>query len=88
LEAMLDDPKEVSALINTCDQNCTCGYVDELLREHLVSLTKSQKAVLNRKKSEKELNRCLNFIQTTFCESELYKTLDKEKEDFSFEDGT
>jgi hypothetical protein len=85
LSAMMDSPKSVEELILTCDQNCTCGHIDELVREHLVSLTKEQRRILNHKKREKELNRCLNFVQSTFCQSELYKALDKEKEEFSFE---
>ena len=88
MEAMLDDQKEVADLIKTCDQNCTCGYVDELLREHLVHLTKAQRIMLNKKKDEKALNKCLNFVQSTFCQGELYKTLELEKADFSFEEGT
>ena len=86
MEALLDDPREVNDLIKTCDQNCTCGYVDELLREHLVNMSKPQRILLNKKKSDKEINRCLNFVQATFCQSDLYKTLNKEKEDFSFEE--
>lgn len=84
MEALLDDPKEVDNLINTCEQNCTCSSVDELLREHLVSLTKKQRTILNAKKGEKEANRCLSFVQNTFCQGELFKTLDKEKADFSY----
>lgn len=87
MEALLDDTNEVNNLIQTCDQNCTCGYVDELVREHLVTLTKTQRKTLNAKKSDKELSRCLNFVQTTFCQGELYKTLEGEKADFSFEDA-
>jgi hypothetical protein len=87
MEAMLDDPKEVDQLVKTCDQNCTCGYVDELLREHLVNLTKSQRKTITAKKSDKEIARCMNYVQTTFCQSDLYKTLNKEKADFSFEEG-
>ncbi len=88
MEAMLDDPKEVAEMIKTCEQNCTCGYVDELLREHLVNLTKAQRKTLNAKRNEKALNKCLNFVQSTFCQGELYKTLNAEKADFSFEEGT
>lgn len=86
LEALLDDPKEVNDLIKTCDQNCTCGYVDELFREHLVPLSKEQRTTLNKKKDEKEVNRCLSFVQATFCQSDLYKTLNEEKKDFSYEE--
>lgn len=85
LEAMMDNPEAVNNLINTCDQNCTCGYVDELIREHLVNLTKAQRKILNSKNTDKELVRCLNYVQNTFCQSELYKTLNKEKSEFTFE---
>lgn len=88
LEATLDSPVAVDNLIKTCDQNCTCGYVDELLREHLVKLTRAQRKLLNSKKTDKELVRCLNYVQSTFCDSELYKTLDQEKAEFTFEGET
>ena len=86
-EAMLDNPKDVDELIKTCTANCTCEYVDELLREHLVKLTPAQKKSLNAKKTEKELNRCMSYVQSTFCQSDLYKTLDEEKSDFTFEES-
>lgn len=86
MEAMLDNPKDINELIRTCDQNCTCGYVDELLRENQVNLTKTQRKEMAAKKTEKEINRCMNFVQTTFCNGELYKTLDAEKADFSFDE--
>ena len=85
LIAKLDDPTEVQNLIKNCHLNCTCGHLDELLREHLVELTKAQRKAFNAKKSEKELNRCLNYIQSTFCKGELFQTLNQEKEDFSYE---
>ncbi len=87
IEAQLDRPGEVDELIKTCDQNCTCGHIDDLFREHQVQLSKNQKKILNAKKNDKELNKCLNYEQTTFCQGELYKTLEKEKADFSFEEG-
>jgi hypothetical protein len=86
MEAMLDDSKSVDDLIKNCSQNCTCQSVDELLREHQVTLTKSQQKIMNSKRGVKETNRCLLFAQRTFCEGELFKTLQKEKVDFSFED--
>jgi predicted transcriptional regulator len=88
LEATLDNPVAVDKLIKTCEQNCTCGYVDELLREHLVKITRPQRKLLNLKKTDKELVRCLNYVQSTFCESELYKTLNQEKAEFTFEGET
>lgn len=86
MEALLDRPEEVDKLINDCEQSCTCGHIDDLLREHLVTLSKDQRKKLNSKKSDKELNRCMNFAMTTFCQSELYQELNKEKVDFSFEE--
>lgn len=87
MEAMLDTPAQVTELINTCDQNCTCGYVDELFREHLVTLDKKQRNALNAKKKDADINRCLNYVQSTFCQGELYKTLNLEKADFSFDEN-
>lgn len=85
LEALLDNSKAVEDLVLNCDKNCTCEYTDELLREHQVTLSKKYKNILNAKKTEKEINRCLSYAQNTFCQSDLYKTLNDEKKDFSFE---
>jgi hypothetical protein len=86
LEASLDDTKAVTELINSCDQNCTCSFVDDLLREHLVTLSKADRANLDRKKNEKDLNKCLNYVQSTFCDSDIFKELNKEKVDFTFDE--
>jgi hypothetical protein len=87
MEAMLDAPNEITEMIKTCDQNCTCWYVDDLLREHLVNISKVQKSKLEAKKKMKDLNSCLSYVQSTFCQSELYKTLNVEKVDFTYEEG-
>ena len=87
LEAVLDQEAEVKKLIDTCDQNCTCVYIDDLLREHLVTMSNADRKILTQKRSEKEVNRCMAYVQNTFCQSELYKTLNSEKADFSFEEG-
>lgn len=87
IEAVLDQGPEVQKLIDGCEQSCTCVYIDDLLREHLVTLTKVQRKNLTMKRSEKEINRCMAFVQSTFCQSELYKALNAEKSDFSFEEG-
>lgn len=86
IEAVLDSAKDVAELISTCDQNCTCQYLDDLIREHQVILPAKDRKLLTQKNTEKELNRCMNFAQSTFCQSELFKELDKEKADFSFEE--
>lgn len=86
LEASLDDAQEVQKLVESCEKDCTCFYLDELLREHQVVLTKKQKITLNPAKLDKEAARCMNFAQTTFCQGELYQELNKEKVDFSYEE--
>lgn len=87
IEAQLDEPQEIEKLIKKCQNDCTCGYLDEVFKEHQVELSKSQKKTMKDKASEKEMSRCLNYAQTTFCQSELYKSLNEEKKDFSFEEN-
>lgn len=84
LEAMLDDDSEIKNLVETCDQNCTCTFIDELFREHLVNLDKKIRTTLDMKKKQKDLNSCLNYVKETFCESELFKEMNLEKVDFSY----
>lgn len=86
IEAMLDIETEIKSLIETCDQNCTCSYVDDLIREHLVVLNKEMRSTLDKKKKQKDLNSCLNYVKDTFCTSELYHELEREKADFSFDE--
>jgi len=88
LEAILDIESELKTLIETCDQNCTCSFVDDLIREHLVILSKDLRLTLDKKKKQKDLSSCLNYVKETFCGSELYQELDAEKADFSFDEGT
>lgn len=88
LEAELDNDQELNKLINTCDQSCTCGYIDELLREHLVNLDAKMRGELEKKKKIKDQSSCLNYVRETFCDSELFKELDKEKADFSYEEDS
>ena len=85
LEAMLDSKEQVTELINECDKNCTCSFIDDLLREHLVVLSKEMRKSLGAKNKQKDLNACLNYMRETFCESELFLELDKEKVDFTFD---
>lgn len=86
LEAMLDNPNDIKTLIETCDQNCTCSYIDDLMREHLVVLSKKLRQTLDNKKKQKDLNACLNYVKETFCQSELFQELNREKADFSFDE--
>lgn len=87
LEAMLDDETQIKTLIDYCQQDCTCSFIDELFRENLVTLSKGQRANLDRLKKQKDQNACLNYAKETFCESELNKELTKEKADFSYDES-
>jgi hypothetical protein len=62
--------------------------VDDLLREHMVVLSKEETKMMNLKKNPKEIGRCLNYAKETFCQGELYKELNKEKADFSYDEET
>lgn len=84
IEAMLDDESEIKSLVETCNQNCTCSYIDEIFREHLVNLDKKIRIKMDQKKKQKDLNSCLNYVKETFCESEIYKELALEKGEFSY----
>jgi hypothetical protein len=86
LEAMLDTETEIAGLIASCDQNCTCSFIDDLFRENLVLLKKEPRLTLDKKKKQKDLNSCLNYAKETFCEGELYKELNREKVDFSYDE--
>lgn len=88
LEAILDSDAEIKSLVETCNQNCTCTYIDELLRENLVTLKKGLRKNLDKMKKQKDLNSCLNYAKETFCGSELYKQLEREKGDFSYDEDS
>ena len=84
LEAMLDNESEIRNLVETCDQNCTCSFIDDIFREHLVNLDKKIRVTMDLKKKQKDLNSCLNYVKETFCGSELFKELELEKGEFSY----
>jgi len=84
MEAQLDEAPLVDKLISECSQNCTCTYLDDLFKEHQVPLNKQQKKIL--KIDPKENNRCFNFVQETFCKGDLYRALESEKADFTYDE--
>jgi hypothetical protein len=83
---MLDSKNEVRTLIESCDQNCTCSYIDDILKEHVVFLDADLRVTLNKKKKQKDLNSCLNYVKETFCSGELFKELSHEKSEFSYDE--
>ncbi len=84
IEATLDQDHEVNSLVKNCQNDCTCEFIDEIFREHQLTLTKSQTTTLSKGIKANE-GVCLVGRAKSFCESVLFKELDKEKGDFSFE---
>lgn len=86
IEAMLDSKDDVRELIENCDENCTCAYIDDIIKEHVVFLDEDLRVTLNKKKKQKDLNSCLNYVKATFCTGELFKELSHEKVEFSYDE--
>lgn len=84
IEAILDQENEVISLVNNCQTDCTCEFVDEIFREHQVTLSKAHTLILQKGVVANE-GVCLKARAKIFCEGPLFKELDKEKSDFSFE---
>lgn len=83
IEAVLDQDHEINSLVNNCQSDCTCEFLDEIFREHQLTLNKAQIKVLKKGISANE-KVCLPQRASTFCDGPLFKELDKEKEDFRF----
>ena len=86
IEAMLDSKDDVRELIENCDENCTCAYIDDIIKEHVVFLDEDLRVTLNKKKKQKDLNSCLNYVKATFCTGELFKELSHETIEFSYDE--
>lgn len=84
IESTLDQSTEVASLINNCKNDCTCEFIDEIFREHQIVLSSSQRSIVTKGIRANE-NVCLKQREEQFCQSALFKELDKEKSDFSFE---
>jgi hypothetical protein len=72
-------------LFSECTDNCTCAYLDQMLKENKTALFKEEKVqwnkIYNDFKSHREAQ-CLSYIQSSFCESPLYSEIENEKSDF------
>lgn len=88
LQAHLDHPSTIQQLLVSCQQQCTCQYVDELIRENNIVLSKKERGQLNTRISDKENKRCSTAFMQTFCQGELFQTLDNEKAEFTYDDSS
>ncbi len=81
-QAKLDDDTEIEKLIQNCENDCTCSFINSLLEENEIKLEKTVKKDLIRKISSKEFVTCSKEMTNNFCESSLYKKMEKEKSEF------
>ena len=85
-EALLDDESKVAGLIQECELNCTCGFIEDLFREHMVPLDKKLKRILDDKIRKDKNQACMTQVKAKFCLSDLYRTINLEKEDFTYQE--
>ncbi len=85
-QSRLDHQDEIQDLINNCESNCTCDYVEELFKENEIELSTPQSAQFNQIKAKMVSKNCTDQIQKIFCQSQLFRELDKEKDHFKYEE--
>ena len=56
------------------------------VRELIENCDENLRVTLNKKKKQKDLNSCLNYVKATFCTGELFKELSHEKVEFSYDE--
>lgn len=84
IEVALDKNEEVASLVNNCQSDCTCEFIDDIFREHQITLSQTQSKKLQQGIRANEKT-CLSARAKIFCTSPLFQELEKEKVDFSFE---
>ena len=85
-QSKLDDQDEIKNLINNCESNCTCDFLEELLKENEIDLTPAQSAQFKKIKLKKVTEVCSAQIEELFCQSQLFRELDKEKDLFKYDE--
>lgn len=85
LDKRLHGPAEREQLFKECLDNCSCAYLDQMMKENKTSLFKEEQKqwsqTIKTYKAEREAQ-CLSYIQSSFCESPLYTEIENEKADF------
>ena len=84
-QAKLDDDKEVQQLIQNCEKDCTCLFINSLLEENEIPIEKAVKKDLKLKMSGERHIACSQKMTNQFCESSLYKKIEKEKLEFKLD---
>jgi hypothetical protein len=85
-QSRLDDQDEIKKLINNCESNCTCDFLEELLKENEIDLTPAQSAQFKKIKFKKMTEACTAQIEESFCQSQLFRELEKEKDLFKYDE--
>lgn len=85
-QSKLDNQDEIKNLINNCESNCTCDFLEELLKENEIDLTPAQSAQFKKIKIKKVTETCTAQIEELFCQSQLFRELDKEKDLFKYDE--
>jgi hypothetical protein len=85
-QSRLDDQDEIKNLINNCESNCTCDFLEELLKENEIDLTPAQSAQFKKIKFKKVTEACTAQIEESFCQSRLFRELEKEKDLFKYDE--
>lgn len=81
----LDSPVGRKKLFSECLDNCTCGYLNNMLKDNKTPLGVEEKKEWRKTIKEFKTHReslCLGYIQQSFCQSALMNDLENEKEDF------
>jgi len=85
-EASLDDDSSLNRLVTNCDVDCTCSYLNDLIKEHQVILQKETSKALLKKMKSKNMFECTKKFSENFCKSKLFEKLDQEKNQFTYEE--
>ncbi len=86
IDQRLQGPEKREQLFKECLDNCSCAYLDQMMKENKTALFKEEQKKWNETlknfKAEREAQ-CLSYIQSSFCESPLFTEIENEKADFT-----
>jgi hypothetical protein len=85
-EASLDNDSTLNQLVTNCELECTCLYLNDLIKEHQVILQKETNKILLKKLKSKKTLECTKEFSENFCKSKLFEKLNQEKNQFTYEE--
>ena len=84
-QAKLDNDSEIENLIKNCEVDCSCHFLQDLFKENEIQLNKKLSSELKKQLNGDKFKTCTEKHRREFCQSELFKKLDQEKESFKFD---